>query len=109
VYYNAPAEVIARYPSFKTEKGRVQDPIAFFNYFRAQPWIEGRGQQAIASPKNIGDFNTYYNQGLVKFAGGQTALTDATWADFIKGLDSLGAKDWEASAKKDLQAGGFIK
>jgi putative aldouronate transport system substrate-binding protein len=109
IYYNAPEEVIARYPSHKTQNGRVLDPITYYNYFKGQPWIDGRGTQTIVSPKNIGDFNTYYNQGLVKFALGQTPLTDATWADFIKGLDGLGAKAWEESAKKDLQAGGFLK
>jgi len=39
---------------------------------------------------------------------GQQPLKDKMWADYLAGLDKLGAKDL-ASAKKTLQQAGFLK
>jgi len=51
----------------------------------------------------------FYNENLQKFVLGQQPLNDKTWADYLAGLDKLGAKDLEASAKKTLQQAGFLK
>ncbi len=36
-------------------------------------------------------------------------LTDQAWADYLAGLDKLGAKELEASAKQTLTQTGFLK
>ena len=66
----------------------------------------------ISAPANAADFNRYYNEGLIKFALGATAdaqINEKNWAAFLAGLDSVGAKEYEANAKKALQDGGLIK
>jgi len=40
---------------------------------------------------------------------GQQPLNDKTWADYVAGLDKLGAKDLEASAKKTLQTSRLLE
>jgi putative aldouronate transport system substrate-binding protein len=109
VYYNAPNEIKARYPSYKLQNGRTMDPMSFLQYDQSQPWVDARGIQVIDPPANAADFDRYYNQGIIEFALGQKPLNDANWADFLKGLDGLGAKTYEATAKKALQDAGLLK
>ncbi len=109
VYYNTPQEIKARYPSYKTQNGRTMDPMAFLQFFQGQPWLDGRAIQVINRPSNAADFERYYNQGLIEFALGQKPLNDQTWGEFLKGLDGLGAKEYEAAAKKSLQDAGLLK
>ncbi len=108
VYYNTTAEINARYPTWTTINGRTMEPMKFLSFYQSQPWWDGRGIQLISRPANAADFDRYYNEGLVKFALGQMELNDQTWAAFLAGLDSLGAKEYEANAKKALQDGGII-
>jgi putative aldouronate transport system substrate-binding protein len=109
VYYNSPQEVKARYPSYKTENGRTMDPMSFLTYFQGQPWTEARAIQAINPPANAADFDRFYNENIIQFALGQKPLNDQTWAEFLKGLDGIGAKDYEAAAKKALTDAGLLK
>jgi putative aldouronate transport system substrate-binding protein len=112
VYYNTPAEISARYPNWKTINGRTMEPMKYLTFDQSQPWWDGRGIQLISAPANAADFNRYYNEGLIKFALGATAdagINDKNWAAFLAGLDSVGAKEYEAAAKKALQDGGLIK
>jgi putative aldouronate transport system substrate-binding protein len=109
IYYNTPAEIKARYPSYKTTNGRTMDPISFLTFFQSQPWVDGRGVQIILPPANAADYSRYYNEGLIQFVLGQKPLNDQTWADYLKGLDNLGAKDYEANAKKSLTDAGLLK
>lgn len=109
IYDNNPKEVQARYPSSKTINGRTLVPLTYLTFFQNQPWWDGRGILLIGAPPNAADFNRYYNEGLVKFALGQTELNDANWKAFLAGLDSLGAKEYEAAAVAALKAGGVIK
>ena len=109
VFMNSDVELHARYVVYKTAKGRTMDPLAFLAAFSKQPWTEATGWAIINPPSNAADFTRFYSEGLVKFVLGQQPLNDQTWADFIKGLDGLGAKDWEATAKATLQASGFLK
>lgn len=109
IYYNTPAEIKARYPSYKTTNGRAMDPLEFLNFFQSQPWVDGRGVQVILPPSNAADFTRFYNEGLIQFALGQKPLNDQTWSEYLAGLDGLGAKDYEASAKKALTDAGLLK
>lgn len=112
VYYNTQSEILARYPNWKTINGRTMEGMKYLLFDQSQPWWDGRGIQLISAPANAADFNRYYNEGLVKFALGGTAETeinDKNWAAFLVGLDSLGAKEYEAAAKKALQDGGLLK
>jgi putative aldouronate transport system substrate-binding protein len=109
IYYNTPAEIKARYPSYQTAAGRDMDPIGFLTFFQNQPWVDGRGVQVILPPSNAADFTRYYNEGLIAFVLGQKELTDDSWAEFLSGLDGLGAADYEASAKESLTGAGLLK
>ena len=79
------------------------NPLAFLEAFSKQPWTEATGWAIINPPSNGADFTRFYSEGLVKFVLGQQPLNEQTWTDFVNGLDGLGAKDWEASAKETLQ------
>ncbi len=109
VYVNKPIELKVRYPSFKTASGRVQDPLAYRNGFDKQPYTESTGAAVINPPSNAADFVRFYNENIIKFVLGQQPLNDKTWADYVAGLDKLGAKDLEANAKTTLQQAGFLK
>jgi putative aldouronate transport system substrate-binding protein len=109
IFYNTPAEIIARYPSYETKAGRTMEPMTFLEFFQEQPWVDGRGVQVILPPANAADFDRFYNEGLIQFVLGQVELNDTTWAEFLAGLDSLGAAEYEASAKASLQEAGLLE
>jgi putative aldouronate transport system substrate-binding protein len=109
VYVNKPIELKVRYPSFTTASGRVQDPLAYRTAFDRQPYQESTAAAIIDPPTNAADFVRFYNENIVKFVLGQQQLTERTWADFLAGLDRLGAKEVETNAKRTLTQAGFLK
>ena len=109
VFYNSEQEIVARYPEYKTINGRTMQPMSFLSFFQEQPWVDGRGIQVILPPANAADFDRFYTEGLIQFVLGQKELTDETWAEYLAGLDSLGAADYEAAAKQALTDAGLLK
>jgi putative aldouronate transport system substrate-binding protein len=109
VYIFTPVELNARYPSYKTTNGRTMDPLAYYKSFTEQPYTQATGSAIVNPPSNAADFTRFYSENIVKFVLGQQDLNETTWATFINGLDSLGAKDLEASAKQTLISAGFLK
>ncbi|HSD83777.1 MAG TPA: extracellular solute-binding protein [Anaerolineae bacterium] len=109
VFNNNEIEMKARYVAYKTAKGRTMDPLKYLEEFRAQPWTEATAWSIINPPPGGADFTRFYSENLVKFALGQQPLNEQTWADFLSGLDGLGAKDYETEAKATLQSSGFLK
>ncbi len=109
VYVNNAIELKARYPSFKTASGRIQDPLAYRAAFDKQPYQESTGASVINPPSNAADFVRFYSENQVKFVLGQQSLDEKAWGDYVAGLDKLGAKDLEANAKKTLLQTGFLK
>ena len=93
----------------KTAAGRDMDPKAYYAEFLKQPFTQATGQSVINPPANAADFTRFYSENIVQFVLGQKPLDEASWAEFIAGLDSLGAKDLEASAKETLLETGFVK
>jgi len=71
--------------------------------------LDGRGIQVILPHANAADFNRYYTEGLIQFVLGQKELNDETWAEYLAGLDSLGAADYEAAAQQSLIDAGLLK
>jgi putative aldouronate transport system substrate-binding protein len=109
IFYNSPQEIAARYPTYNLSDGRLMEPMKFLQFFQSQPWVDGRGIQAILPPANAADFNRYYAEGMLQFVLGQKELNDASWAEYLQGLDALGAADYEASAKQALIDAGLLK
>lgn len=109
IFYNSQQEIAARYPDWQTINGRTMMPMTFLNFFQGEPWVDGRGIQVILPPANAADFDRFYTEGLIKFVLGQEELNDDTWAAYLAGLDSLGAADYEASAKQALTDAGLLK
>src|SRR5512146_2184589 len=111
IYNNNTNEVAARYPDFVTEKSKKpMSPMAFYKFDSTQPWLDSTAGNLIVNPKNRADLQRFYNENFQAFALGSKPLNETTWAEFLKTLDSsLAAKDWEASAKKNLQDAGVIK
>jgi putative aldouronate transport system substrate-binding protein len=108
-YNGTPAESKLRTPAWKTQNGRTIDPLQIYDEFGKQPWINYTSTVLIKPSPNQVDLNRYVSENMVQFALGQKPLTGESWQQFVGGLDGMGAKDWEASAKKDLQNGGFLK
>jgi putative aldouronate transport system substrate-binding protein len=104
VFYNSPVELTARYPYYKTASGRTQGPLQFLGEFKKYPYYDSPGIAIIDPPSNSADFYRYYNENIIKFVLGQTPINADTFKAFNDGLDKLGAKDWEAAAKKKLTA-----
>jgi putative aldouronate transport system substrate-binding protein len=109
IFYNTPQEISARYPTYETLNGRLMEPMVFLEFFQSQPWVDGRGIQVILPPVNAADFDRFYNEGLLQFVLGQVELNEQTWADYLAGLDALGAADYEAAARQALMDAGLLE
>jgi putative aldouronate transport system substrate-binding protein len=109
VYTNSDQELKARYFAWKSQNGRTIDPAATAAKFRAFPWLDTSGAALIVPPANSNDFKRYYEENLFKFVLGQAPITDQSWGEFLKGLDGLGAKAVEASAKATLTEAGLLR
>jgi putative aldouronate transport system substrate-binding protein len=109
VYVNSPNELAVRYVTFKTAKGRTMDPLSYWELFKKNKWSEETGALVINPPANGADFWRFYTENQVKFILGLQPLTKESWATYLAGLDKLGAKDFEAAAKKQVSEAGFIK
>ncbi len=109
VYIFTPVEMQARYVAYKTVNGRDMDPKAYYAEFQKKPFTEATGQSVINPPANAADFVRFYSENIVQFVLGQKPLDEASWAEFITTLDSLGAKELEAAAKETLLQAGFVK
>lgn len=109
IFYNSEQEIMARYPTYQTANGRTMYPMDFLGFFQSQPWVDGRGIQVILPPDNAADFDRFYSEGLLQFVLGQVELNDDNWAAYVAGLDSLGAVEYEASAKQGLIDAGLLE
>ncbi len=109
VYIFSDIELKARYVAYQTTNGRTMDPLAYYSAFGEQPFTESTGAAVINPPANAADFIRFYSENIVQFVLGQKPLDETTWAEFIAGLDSLGAKELEADALETLLATGFVK
>jgi putative aldouronate transport system substrate-binding protein len=109
IFYNTEQEINARYPTYETINGRLMEPMKFLEFFQSQPWTDGRGVQAILPPANAADFDRFYNEGMLQFVLGQKELNEETWAEYLAGLDALGAADYEGAAKQALMDAGLLK
>lgn len=107
IFVNDPKEVQARYASFKSQNGRTIEPMKFYQFYSTQAWVDSKPGQLIVYPSNRADLKRFYDENIIGFALGTKPLNDQTWADFLKGLDNLGAAKWEADAKKTLQDAGY--
>lgn len=109
VYIFSDIELQARYPSYTTINGRTMEPLKYLAGFTDQPWTEVTGSGMINPPTNAADFTRFYSENIVNFVLGQQELNEETWAAFLEGLDGLGAKELEASAKEALLAASYWK
>jgi putative aldouronate transport system substrate-binding protein len=109
VYNNNAKELKVRYVTYKSANGKTIDPLSYWEAFKSYSWSEETGALVINPPANAADFWRYYSENQVKFILGLQPLDKAAWANYLAGLDKLGAKDWEASAKKQVMEAGFIK
>ena len=110
VYVFTPVELNARYPSYKAAtSGKLIEPLNYYNSFVAQPYTQATGSAIVNPPANAADFTRFYSENIAKFVLGQQDLNADNWATFVSGLDGLGAKDLEASAKQALISAGFLK
>jgi len=102
VYLNDDRELPSRYPDTITKTGRVVSSLAFLKYFNSQPFYNATAASFINAPSNAADIQRYIGENIVKFVLGQQALDYADWQGFLKGLDNLGAPQWEKDAKAYL-------
>ncbi|MEW6403042.1 MAG: extracellular solute-binding protein [Chloroflexota bacterium] len=109
VYVFSDVELHARYVAYKTANGRDMDPLAYYAAFQEQSYINSSAAAIINPPANAADFTRFYSENIVQFVLGQKPLTEESWAEYIAGLDSLGARELEASALQTLIDAGFIK
>ncbi len=109
IFYNSPAEINARYPTYQTVNGRTMEPMKFLRFFQEQPWVDGRAELIIPAPANAADFDRFYSEGMIQFILGQKELNEDTWAEYLAGLDNLGAQEHEATAKQILEEAGLLK
>jgi putative aldouronate transport system substrate-binding protein len=109
VYIFSDIELQARYPSYTTINGRTMEPLSYLAGFTAEPWTEATGAGMINPPANAADFTRFYSENIVNFVLGQQELNETTWAEFLAGLDSLGAAELEADALETLNAANYFK
>lgn len=108
VFVNNEIELAARYVTHKTANGKMINPLATWKFFQESPYTEGTAASLIDPPSNANDFKRFYDENLVSFALGQKALNDQTWAEFVKGMDNLGAATYEKAQKAKLVEAGLL-
>ena len=110
VFYNTLAEISARYPNYTTDGGREMTPIdTYLSFFQSQNWVNVFAKNLIQPPANAADFDRFYSEGIIQFVLGQKELTPESWAEYLAGLDALGAAEYEASAQQVLTDAGLLK
>jgi len=109
VYIFSDIELKARYVAYKTANGRDMDPLAYYDAFTKMPFTQSTGAAVINPPSNAADFTRFYSENIVQFVLGQKPLDEASWTEFITGLDSLGATELEADALETLLQTGFLE
>jgi putative aldouronate transport system substrate-binding protein len=109
IFYNSEQEISARYPTYEAASGRLMEPMTFLQFFQNQPWVDGRGIQVILPPDNAADFDRFYSEGMLQFVLGQQELNNDTWAEYLAGLDALGAAEYEAAARQALVDAGLLE
>jgi len=110
VFYNTLAEISARYPNYTTDGGREMTPIdTYLSFFQSQKWVDVFAKNLIQPPANAADFDRFYSEGILQFVLGQKELTPESWAEYLAGLDALGAAEYEASAQQVLTDAGLLK
>lgn len=109
VYVFSDVEMQARYVSYTTANGRTMDPKEYYAAFLTKPFTQSTGAGVINPPANAADFTRFYSENIVQFVLGQKVLDETSWAEYIAGLDSLGAVELEAAAKETLLSAGFIE
>jgi putative aldouronate transport system substrate-binding protein len=109
-YNGNQGELAGRYPTYETSKLKTKvSPLDYYKLTFNGPNVDATPILLIQPIANQADLNRYISENLVQFLLGQKPLTDAGWAQFLKGLDSTGLTEWETSAKKTLQQAGFAK
>jgi len=110
VFINAPVELSARYPVYSSKNGKTMNPLGFWNEFKKYPFTETTGTTLIKPPAGFyeNDFKSFYSESIMKFVLGQTPLDKQNWDAFIAQLDKLGAKNYEAEARKILEEAGMF-
>lgn len=109
VFINNDVELKARYVTYKSKNGRDMDPLSFWKGFSAQPWTEATGASVINPPSNAADFTRFYSENIVNFVLGQQSIDETSWQEYLQGLDGLGARELETTAKETLVKTGFLK
>jgi putative aldouronate transport system substrate-binding protein len=109
VFYNSDYELIARYPYYKTANGRKLGPLSYLKPFQSNPWVDVTGAGSINPASNSADLLRYMNQGVQEYVLGRRPLTKENYAEFVAGMDKLGASQWEKDAKALMAQGNYLK
>ncbi|MBN1119538.1 MAG: extracellular solute-binding protein [Anaerolineae bacterium] len=109
IYYNTKLEISARYPTWERINGETMYPLDYLYFFQEQPHVDAVGSQVILPPDNAADFDRYYAEGQLQFILGQKELNEDTWAEYLAGLDGLGAVEYEANAEQEVRDAGLLK
>jgi putative aldouronate transport system substrate-binding protein len=109
IFYNTELEIAARYPTWERINGETMFPLDYLYFYQDQPWIDGVASQVILPPSNAADFDRYYAEGQLQFVLGQKPLTEDSWAEYLAGLDSLGAEQYEADAEQEVRDAGLLE
>lgn len=104
-----PRELAARYPIFKTSNGRTMIPMDYYRASFATPHTNIISTFLIKPASNQADLDRYISENRIQFQLGQKPITDASWKQFVDGLDSLKAGDYESVSKQTLVKAGFLK
>ena len=107
-YVGGDTELAARYASFQTNDGRTIDPLAFYNFAHNSGYVDTTAVQLVQPAPNQADIDRYIAENMIQFILGQKPLDDASWAEFIVGLDGLAVADSVAEANETARAAGFL-
>ncbi len=107
VSYNGDIELGLRYPTYTAAKsGKTMSALVTLREMQAKAWYDGTSQSTMPTPN--ADVKRFYEEGVIKFVTGNTALTKANWDAFIAEFEKVGGKAWAEDGYAYATSNGIL-
>ena len=107
VFYNSDEELLARYPTWYTERSREMSALTTLRQMQQTPWTNVDYTGQMPSPSK--ELKKAYDDGLMDFVVGKRNLTQSTWNQWIADLGNRGAAELHEKCKKIVEDNNYFE